>query len=505
MRQRVLKGEDIDHVIWGMIGDAIDDAVDKYITQDYVAAVVAEWARVNFEVTIDPDDIRGLRGIDDLESYIKNQARAEAETNIGATLGEFTGEDPENRDEWDLRGLSSWAMSRFQVNLSQAQIRRMNARDLEDKLRAAAIEQIDRRECAPLMKYLQPLYAEKELAAWAYDKFGIEVQPEEMLAERGQQRKSAEDISELIETRARAAYANRELEYPIDHAMTYAFGGFEGGGDNPYAADYLRAWTRAKFGTDLPLDHIRTQPMARLREELVGYQRQYYRDGKLEAEVDAMIQAHPSTKDLAAAVNQRFSLNVTEAELQACPREDSPSGDGQAPTLRQMLLARGRQFFRRELTDLEQFVLIQIFDQTWKDHLYAMDILKAGIGLQAFAERDPRIAYKKEGYRYFQEMMASIRDKVTDLIFRARVVGAAQARSAYNVTAATHQDAGGYGVGENAQAIGSGEMQKAAGEVQGEAAKARTIVREAPKVGRNDPCPCGSGKKYKKCCGVNAD
>ncbi|HZN64913.1 MAG TPA: SEC-C metal-binding domain-containing protein, partial [Tepidisphaeraceae bacterium] len=165
-------------------------------------------------------------------------------------------------------------------------------------------------------------------------------------------------------------------------------------------------------------------------------------------------------------------------------------------------------------TDLEQFVLIQIFDQSWKDHLYAMDMLKAGIGLQAFAERDPRVLYKKEGYRYFEEMLAGIRDKVTDLIFKARVVGRAEARSAYRETAAVHEEAGGYGVGENiratadavsggAQAASGGEMAEAAAKVQGEAAvKVKPIIKDGPRVGRNDPCPCGSGKKYKKCCGV---
>jgi preprotein translocase subunit SecA len=143
-----------------------------------------------------------------------------------------------------------------------------------------------------------------------------------------------------------------------------------------------------------------------------------------------------------------------------------------------------------------------------------MDMLKAGIGLIAFAEQDPRVQYKKEGFRYFQEMMASVRDKVTDLIFRARIVGAApQARSAYKETSAVHEEAGGYGVGENIAATanavagapgGSGEMQEAADRVQGDATKVKQIVREAPKVGRNDLCPCGSGKKYKKCCGANA-
>jgi len=182
-------------------------------------------------------------------------------------------------------------------------------------------------------------------------------------------------------------------------------------------------------------------------------------------------------------------------------------------TPRDVMINRARQFIRKELTDLEQFVLIQIFDQSWKDHLYAMDQLKGGIGLQAFAERDPRVLYKKEGYAFFQQMMAGVRDKVTDLTFRARVVGQTQARSAYNVTAATHADTGGYGVSENIRqtadqgvpvAAGNSEMGEAAEQPQGEGAKVKTIVRNQPKVGRNDDCPCGSGKKYKKCCGVNA-
>src|SRR6185436_8229109 len=136
-------------------------------------------------------------------------------------------------------------------------------------------------------------------------------------------------------------------------------------------------------------------------------------------------------------------------------------------SVRDLLLSRGRQFLRKELTDLEQFVLIQIFDQSWKDHLYAMDMLKSGIGLHAFAEKDPRILFKKEGFRYFEEMMAGVRDKVTDLIFRARVVGETQQRSAYRETAATHADSGGYGVSENIRATAdvvpgaSTEMQEA--------------------------------------------
>ncbi|MEO6434345.1 MAG: preprotein translocase subunit SecA, partial [Tepidisphaeraceae bacterium] len=76
MRQQVLEGRDVGQVIWDMIGDAINDAVDKYITQDFVAANVAEWARVNFDVTLDPGDFKGYRKYEDIEPFIKDQAKA---------------------------------------------------------------------------------------------------------------------------------------------------------------------------------------------------------------------------------------------------------------------------------------------------------------------------------------------------------------------------------------------------------------------------------------------
>src|SRR6185437_5978012 len=75
MRQQVLEGRNVDAVIWRMIGESIEDAVEKYITKDYVAATVAEWAKVNFEITVDPHDLKGSRQIDHLEEYIKDQAR----------------------------------------------------------------------------------------------------------------------------------------------------------------------------------------------------------------------------------------------------------------------------------------------------------------------------------------------------------------------------------------------------------------------------------------------
>ena len=512
MRQQVLEGRNVDDVIWRMIGESIQDAVDKYITKDYVSASVADWAKTNFEINLDASDLRGNRSLEHLEEYIKDQAKAEAETTISSTLEEFMGEgDAESTDSWDTRGLSSWAMSRFRVNLPQSQIRKMTPDEVTEALREAAIEQIVHRDVEGLRKYLEPLYPERELAAWANDKFQIEVRPEEMLVEgRATERKSPEEIIELIEKRARQAYARREIEYPVDDILTRAFGDLERPAtDAPYAADYVRTQAKLKYGLDLTIEHIRSTGLRALRQELIEQQEKFLDARQLETAVDFLIAAGGNDEEkVASAFAIRFGapLEPQDVNRKTSMAEDDGSAEKEAPpTLREKMIRRARQIIRQELTDLEQVVLIQILDQAWKDHLYAMDLLRGGVGLAGFAERDPRIVYKKEGYAYFEQMLSGIRDKVTDLIFRVKLTGPTQARSQYRETAAVHQDTGGYGVAENLAATASAEpaAAPAAREAAEAPQKVATIVREAPKVGRNDPCPCGSGKKYKKCHGAD--
>ena len=311
MRQQVLRNRDVDKVIWGMIGEAIDDAVNKYVTSDFVAATVAEWARMNFNVTIDPDDIRGMRKYVDLDDYIKGQARNDIETNLGITLREYMGEDPEDASQWDTKGLQSWAMSQFHVNLSQTQMKKMSAEQVEQVLKDAALEQIDKRDTAGILKYLEPHYALRELAQWAADKFGVTVTPEEMLADAGRGiAKPASEIVELIEKRARDAYAMRDLEYPVDQVLSFAFGD-TGITDNPYAAEFVRVWAMNKYRIDLPLEHIRATPIRKLRDELIGYQEEWLEDGKIEKEVDQLLAQHGSSPaDLAREATKRFTMQA---------------------------------------------------------------------------------------------------------------------------------------------------------------------------------------------------
>lgn len=507
IRQKVLEGRDISEIIWQMIGESVADAVDRFITQDFIAASIAEWAKTNCNLNLEAGDFHGMRHYEELVEFLHVQAEAEADTRILTDLQELTGEEAEDASAWDTKAISSWAMSRLGINLPQSQIRKLNLQQLKDWVKEAAIEQIDRRDYSGIQKYLQPLYAEKELAAWAKDKFQIEFDPKDFLEDsRSNEPRPASEIVEMIEQGARKSYAKRELEYPADSILGFAFGGEDGSAANPYAADFVRGWVKAKYGRDWTIEQIQKQSVRQMREEFLAMQRAFLLDGELEKEVDRILTEGNG--------DEAKTLQLFQNRFPAPPRPQVKGrvDESAALPLRDRLLQRGRAFLRQELTDLEAFVLIQILDQSWKDHLYALDMLKSSIGLQAFAEQDPRVIYKTEGFECFKQMMIGVRDKVTDLIFRARVVGQAETRNAYNVTGAVHEEAAGYGVGENVAATADvrqgspselrHEADAGASAGDGGPAVVQTIVRQNPKVGRNDPCPCGSGKKYKKCHGA---
>jgi preprotein translocase subunit SecA len=144
---------------------------------------------------------------------------------------------------------------------------------------------------------------------------------------------------------------------------------------------------------------------------------------------------------------------------------------------------------------LQKFVLIQILDEHWRDHLNELILLRSGIGLRSYGQRDPLVEYKGESFRMFETLMDNIEKSAISLFFRAELAPPPEPREpAVEQVETRHQAVSAYD-----QAGPAGAMTNAP-----DAAAQRPQQREAPKVGRNDPCPCGSGSKYKKCCGRNA-
>jgi preprotein translocase subunit SecA len=155
------------------------------------------------------------------------------------------------------------------------------------------------------------------------------------------------------------------------------------------------------------------------------------------------------------------------------------------------------------LKEVERFTILSAIDRLWQEHLYEMDSLRYSIGLRGYGQRDPLIEYKAEAFKIFDELMVSVKTEICHNIFRSASSMMAFENFLKNVPQQTlHQAASAFG-GTNTAS--SGGAQAKASDVVSEAAAAvaekAKPVRTGPKVGRNDPCPCGSGKKYKHCCG----
>ena len=150
--------------------------------------------------------------------------------------------------------------------------------------------------------------------------------------------------------------------------------------------------------------------------------------------------------------------------------------------------AKEKEFGEENLRELERVVMLKIVDQKWMDHIDNMDELKKGIGLRGYGQKDPVVQYRLEGTEMFDDMIEDIKTDVVKILLNIRKKeGPIQRTETAKVTGA--------GLEDTAINLVDGNLSEKEGGMN------KTVVNEGPKVGRNDPCPCGSGKKYKNCCG----
>jgi preprotein translocase subunit SecA len=153
------------------------------------------------------------------------------------------------------------------------------------------------------------------------------------------------------------------------------------------------------------------------------------------------------------------------------------------------------------LKNVERYTILSAIDKLWQEHLYNMDTLRNSIGLRAYGQRDPLIEYKAEAFKIFEDLMVNIKTEICHNIFLSASSLMAFQQFLQKLPQQTvHPEVSSLGSGpaSGADQPGADMVSEAASE----AAKQKP-VRTGPKVGRNDPCPCGSGKKYKHCCGKN--
>ncbi len=218
----------------------------------------------------------------------------------------------------------------------------------------------------------------------------------------------------------------------------------------------------------------------------------------------------PNHAGLLHWVNTTFPLGLTKEKAQFETRTPEENA--------QFLVGKIKQAYERKssheepaaVKSLERYIILNAIDRLWQEHLYAMDALREGVYLRAYAQKDPLIEYKNEAYEMFVELMANIKNEVLHNLFPQHVepAGLRELSSPLcrNFSCASRTrlpTATGPAPGRRPERIGApvggnGEAEENGSEVKLELAPVR---REMPKVGRNEPCPCGSGKKYKNCCG----
>ena len=194
---------------------------------------------------------------------------------------------------------------------------------------------------------------------------------------------------------------------------------------------------------------------------------------------------------LRAAIKERFNFDPSIDDKVALERE--PLSESIWGELETIIEAREAEFSLPVVLYFARYFYLEEIDGRWIEHLKQMDALREGIGLRGYGQKDPKQEYKKEGFTIFGEMIVNNGRNVCEKLFHMQVKREEPQPVKERAPRTTIESGG----GSSAAASGGGDGQ-------GGDAEARPTRRSEPKVGRNDPCPCGSGKKYKKCHGVQA-
>jgi preprotein translocase subunit SecA len=411
---------------------------------------------------------------------------------IDENIGTFLDRD------YGTQTFASWASGQLACELDAADFRGMSAEEAERRAIDEAVRQSEGLIFEAVEENLPTSEDEAEwnwsaLASFANSRWRLSVN------DRDLKRVGRDGVTEFLQERAREAIQR------IDLAEGARFL------EPDFGLRSARGWTEWRFGTALDESDIAAveksgadaqafKQLAR-RKAREAYERR-------EVEYPVLVGLSHFTHRAADGVRldrdgllawarERFDPALTAEDLSANDL------DGLKAALVTASDRRHRQpdDSRDEMKRMERAVLLQILDNAWKDHLLAMDHLRSSVGLRGYAQVDPKVEYKREGMRTFDLMWKAIDERVTDIVYRIEEVEDDALRSTWKETAAIHAEAAPATLPQPGAAV-DGTAEPAADPRSAQAVE--PIRNLGQKVGRNDPCPCGSGKKFKNCCGKSS-
>jgi preprotein translocase subunit SecA len=481
-RQHILDGKNGKLLILDMLDQQINAKVDALMDEEYGPASFAEFAANRLGVEFEAGDFR-TSDFEQSAQYAKDKASRNIPTVVQEALDENLPTEADE-SEWQWQALAGQMGRRYELKLTDRDLKKIGRDELTGWLLEKADSQIQDVDLSEGAKYLNPDWGLRSVCDWVRLKFRIDIKPEELFGQ------TETRVKEVIRTKVRELYRQKEVEFPVQAAVGRFLGDKTPSAAGPrYDRAGLFVWAQMRFpsvATELSEDDFRTQSKGRLQEIVMDLSRRFYPTTPQETIDEKLADAFEGAEKSEAGDAQELVEWFKSTYKVEVPAE-ALTGVSQ-DTARQILWNAFDNQYRPEMRGLERSLLLARIDDAWKKHLLTMDHLRSGIGLVGYAQVDPKTEYKREGMKAFDEMWDGVQDKITEAVFRMEeeenftdVVGFARHDEAPRFVA--------NGDGADAATTNASQSEK----------KPEPIRNAADRVGRNDPCPCGSGKKYKNC------
>ena len=490
-RQRILEGADCRTLIFDMIGKEVDRYLGQFMNKDYGPESYAEWAGKQLGAELDPKDFRGVDG-QAAENYAKDSAERSVEGQVFDLIDENLPED-EEESEWNWEAVAKTANMRWGTNVRDRDLKRLGRDKIGEMLIEQAQESIRKVDLSQGASFLDPDFGYASTCNWVKHKFGVGLDLDEVRS------LDAAALKKLVREKAVAAYEQREVEFPV-MAGLYHFTHRDAQGNKRYDREGVAAWARDRFGVDLSFDDLKNKQRHEIYGLLIESSRRAIEEGRqklreAQEQVGTLFDGEPDPAARPAGANGKLlslsdwlrtnaGLDLPAEAIAEMPRQE----------LQSRVESRIDERYRPEMRRMERALVLQILDAAWKDHLLVMDHLRSSVGLRGYAQVDPKVEYKREGMKTFEQMWHSVGQRISDLVFRMEQLDEQFVSSTWTGGKAIHEEA-------SRPTSEIEEQQQAAIDGTQSGAKLEPIRNRDQRVGRNDPCPCGSGKKYKACHG----
>jgi preprotein translocase subunit SecA len=490
-RQDILNDANPKAEIMAMIEEQVASATKRFLNDNYGTESFREYVSTRLGMEFEANEFRNMV-YEEASSFAHERATNNIQIVIQEGMDENLSVDDDPSD-WKWQEMTRMINAKYGLKLKDSELRAVGRENLSQFLLGAATQAVNAVDLKDGKKYLDRTWGVGSLCDWLNTKFRLSFTPDQFnnLDEHAATR--------LILEKVNAIYRDKDSEFPVQVAMSMFMNEKATGaaGQQRYNREGLFVWASTRFPkyvNDLNADNFRTESRSTLREMLLQISRKAYPmvgqaaiDEQLDSAMSGTSYAEAGdAQELADWMRKTFDIEMTASELTGKSRTE----------VRKVLWNRYDMAFRPEMHRMERGLVLDVLDNMWKNHLLTMDHLRAVVGLRGYAQEDPKTVYKKEGMEEFGNMWENLNDRVTDMVFRVEdapeeamhdaLVGAVayQAQATRVIPQATTPQ----------QAPVDNTTTNST-----EAPKHDPIRKSGQKVGRNDPCPCGSGKKYKNC------